>query len=278
MLIASIRAAGLAALAAGVLAAPASAAPRATYLALGDSITFGYEEPQVVPAPDYAHASTFLAYPEQLGAERRLKVVNVACPGETSASLVNASAPSNGCENAYRAHFPLHVRYKGSQLAYAVKFLRHHRRTRLVSLMVGANDLFLCQKSTNDGCGAPAEQAATFKAIAGNVRKVVESVRGKARYRGRVAIVDYYSLDYSSATIDGVTTALNAAVNKAARPFHVVTADGFGTWRAAAAHSGDSSCTAGLLTQLGSPGTCGEHPSYAGQALLAEALLKAVRI
>ena len=38
-----------------------------TYLALGDSVTFGYEEPQVVPAPNYQDASSFIAYPELLG-------------------------------------------------------------------------------------------------------------------------------------------------------------------------------------------------------------------
>ena len=81
-----------------------------SYLALGDSVTFGYEEKQVVPTPNYMDASSFLGYPEMLGAELHLNVVNPACPGETSASLIDAMAPSNGCENGYRAAFPLHVR------------------------------------------------------------------------------------------------------------------------------------------------------------------------
>src|SRR5690242_15271096 len=80
----------------GAAAQPAVAARKpvtrgSTYLALGDSVTFGFQEAQVVPAPDYAHASTFPGYPEQLGAALSLKVANAACPGETSASLVNAS-------------------------------------------------------------------------------------------------------------------------------------------------------------------------------------------
>jgi hypothetical protein len=41
---------------------------------------------------------------------------------------------------------------------------------------------------------------------------------------------------------------------------------------------GGSTCGAGLLTQLGMPGNCGIHPSYAGQALLAEALAKVVTL
>src|SRR5689334_1553471 len=55
-----------------------------TYLALGDSVTFGFEEPQVVPKPDYSNASSFLGYPELLGAELHINVANAACPGETS--------------------------------------------------------------------------------------------------------------------------------------------------------------------------------------------------
>jgi lysophospholipase L1-like esterase len=288
MLVRSIRAIGAVAVAAGLLAlaaGPAAATtpkpvrPGSTYLALGDSVTFGYQERTVVPAPNYARAASFLGYPEQLGRELRLKVVNAACPGETSASLVNASAPSNGCENDYRTRFPLHVRYSGSQLAFAVKFLRKHPDTRLVSLMVGANDYLLCQKTTSDGCTGPAELSATLAKISGNVGRILSAIRHKAHYRGQLAIVDYYSLNYSVPAISAQSAALNATIHKAARPYHVITADGFRELRVASARSGGgNTCTAGLLTQLGRPGSCGLHLSYAGDALLAQSLLKAIRI
>ena len=70
-----------------------------TYLALGDSVTFGYEEAQVVPAPNRPDASSFLGYPELLGSELHLKIVNASCPGETSSSLIDPTAQSYGCEN-----------------------------------------------------------------------------------------------------------------------------------------------------------------------------------
>jgi hypothetical protein len=63
-----------------------------------------------------------------------------------------------------------------------------------------------------------------------------------------------------------------------AKPFRVVIADGYGELKAAAFRFGGSTCGAGLLTQLGKPGDCGVHPSYAGQALLAQALEKAIRL
>jgi lysophospholipase L1-like esterase len=258
------------------LTTPVTAGSR--YLALGDSVTFGYQEPAVVPAPNYRNASSFLGYPEQLGAELHLRVANPACPGETSASLINAAAASNGCENAYRKQFPLHVRYRGAQLAYGVAFLRAHRDVKLVSLMIGANDLFLCQSTTADGCAARAEQNAVFTKIATNVRRILSAVRNQAGYRGQLAIVNYYSLNYTSAFITNASLGLNRAMDGAAKPFHVEIADSFGEFKTAALRSGSNPCTAGLLTQLGKPGTCGVHPSYAGQALLAQALHKAIRL
>ena len=281
-----------AATAVGVLAlsqVPAAAAPRVTpgsrYLALGDSVTFGYQENEVVPAPRYGDPASFRAYPEQLGSELRLKVANAACPGETSASLINARVQSNGCENSasgptgYRDLYPLHVRYRGSQLSYALRYLRRHRRTRLVSLMIGANDLFLCRLRTSDACVSESEQAAVFKRVRRNVRRVVRAIRRRARYRGQLVIVRYYSLAYSSPLVSGLSKGLNRAMERGARGYHVRVADSYAEFRRAAAHSGGSPCAAGLLNQLnGRPGDCGVHPSYAGQALLAAALQKAIRL
>jgi lysophospholipase L1-like esterase len=255
-----------------------------TYLALGDSVTFGYEEAQVQPAPDYSDASSFLGYPEQMGSALHLNVVNAACPGETSASLIDATAPSNGCENSpgggpfYRMN-PLHVSYSGSQLAFAIDYLRRHGNVRLVSLMIGANDFFLCQETTADHCAAQAEVGAVIQSVSKNVATILSAIRNKAHYRGQLAIVNYYSLDYSNPAGNASSALLNSTQDKAAAPFHVEVADGFGALQAGAAHSGGKTCGAGLLTQLvGGSTPCGIHPSYSGQALLAQALESAVRL
>ncbi len=255
------------------------------YLALGDSVTFGYEEAQVVPAPDYPDASSFVAYPEMLGKELHLTVANAACSGETSASLIDATAPSNGCESApgggagYRTNFPLHVHYTGSQLAYAVSYLKKHHNVRLVSLMIGANDFFLCQETTADKCAGFAEQAAVIGSIEKNVKTILSTIRNKAHYNGQIAIVNYYALNYADASAVAQSGLLNSSIDGAARPFHVEVADGLSTFQAAAAHSGGDSCKAGLLTQLtGGMTPCGIHPSYAGQSLLAQTLENAIRL
>ncbi len=265
--------------AAGPKLTPSSPVTRgSTYLALGDSVTFGYQEPGVTPAPNYHQAAGFRGYPEQVGTVLHLKVTNLACPAETAASLINPKAPSLGCEDAYRKAFPLHTNYTGSQLKAGVTFLRGHPRVRLVSLMIGANDLFLCQANTKDGCTSPAEQKATFAKISANVRRILSAVRGRAHYRGQIVIVQYFSLNYSSPLITSYSAGLNQAQDSAAKPFHVRIAGAFGEFRTAARRFGQNPCLAGLLTQLGAYGNCGVHPSYAGQALLAKSVLAATRL
>ena len=252
-----------------------------TYLALGDSVTFGYEEQQVAPTPNYLDASSFFGYPELVGSGLHLNAVNAACPGETSSSFIDASAHSNGCENspvpggpAYRAMFPLHVSYSGSQLAFALGYLKKHRDVRLVSLMIGANDGLVCQETTADHCAS--ELGTVVATVSNNVKTILSTIRNKAHYRGQLAIVNYYD------TAQGLSTEislLNQTIDTAAAPFHVVIADGFGEFAAAAAHSGGNTCNAGLLTQLVGAGTpCGIHASYSGQSLLAQAVEQAIRL
>ncbi len=250
------------------------------YLALGDSVPFGFREATNQPLPDYTDAASFVGYPEDVAAELSLRTANASCPGETSASLIHAYAPSNGCESAaggsgpgYRDAFPLHVGYRASQLHFAVHYLQGHRDTRLVSLMIGANDALLCQASTADHCVS--ELPAVLKQIATNVATILKRIRGEAAYRGQIVIVNYYSLNYSSPLANAQSQALNQAMDAGAKSYHVRFADGFGTFQRAAAQAGGDSCAAGLLTTL-STGGCGVHPSVAGQELLAGAIERVV--
>ena len=264
-------------------------APGTRYLALGDSVSFGYQEAQVLPTPDYTKASNFVGFPERLRSMLHLKVTNASCPGETTASFINVNAQSNSCENTptpgggpptpggYRTKFPLHTKYSGSQLSFAVNYLKHHPGTQLVTLMIGANDYFVCQTITADHCTALAEQTAVLKQIGDNVKKILSRIRKTAHYRHQIAIVNYYSLDYSSPAVNALSTLLNQSVDTAARPYSVKIADGYGEFQKGSTIFGGKTCVAGLLTDLGTPGTCGVHPSYSGQTLLASAVSTAIR-
>lgn len=245
------------------------------YLALGDSVAFGYREPANLPAPTYGNPKSFVGYPEDIGSELGVRTVNPSCPGETSASLVDDNLPSYACETAtgYRTNFPLHVKYHDSQLLFAVVFLQRHHDTSLVSLAIGANDGFLCQATTADHCAS--ELPTVLKKITKNVQTTLRTIRDVARYKGQIVIVNYYSTDYTNPLQNAQSLALNKAMDEGARPYHVSIADGYGTFKRAAAQAGGDTCAAGLLTTL-STGGCGVHPSVAGQELLSGAVERVV--
>src|SRR5579862_6772200 len=85
----------------GISAGAAAADPvsgsdaNGTYLALGDSVAFGYVPPNAVPAPNYQDAHSFVGYPEFLAQQLNERVTNASCPGETSTSMLVAGAQSN---------------------------------------------------------------------------------------------------------------------------------------------------------------------------------------
>ena len=140
--------------------------------------------------------------------------------------------------------------------------------------MIGYNDLALCRQTAADKCAS--EFPALAREISSNVSHILGAIRHGAHYRGRVVIVNYYATNYANPADVGLSQGLNAAVDGAAKPFHVRIADGFGAFAAAALPFGGDSCAAGLLTQL-TGGGCGIHPSAAGQALLALAVEQVVK-
>jgi lysophospholipase L1-like esterase len=264
-------------------AAPRAVTAGSDYLALGDSISFGYREPASTPTPDYTKATNFKGYPERVATALGLHVANASCPGETSASLNNARRQSFGCEQpqpgstvAYRKDFPLHEKYAGSQLVYGVHYLRAHPDTRLVTLMVGANDGFLCQAQTTDKCMSVSELTAVEATIEKNVAYTLDKIRNSAHYTGQIVVLNYYSTDYTSALANLQSAAINNALDTGADGYKVRIADGYKAFKYAAAQAGGDTCAAGLLTTL-STGGCGVHPSLAGQAVLAGAVENAIK-
>jgi lysophospholipase L1-like esterase len=264
-------------------ALPAAAAPlggpggNGTYLALGDSVAFGYVPSNAVPAPDYFDPSSFVGYPEDVAQALHIPVSNASCPGETTASLYIPGAQSNGCENSpgssvgYRTEFPLHVRYAGTQMLYALRYLATHRNTRLVTIDIGANDVFLCQETTADKCASTAELQAVLKKIQVNLAVIYALIRDVARYHGPLVALTYYSLDYADPTQVAGTEALNSAIASVTEKFGGKVADGFAAFAGPSDAAGGSPCAAGLLIKL-PDGSCNIHPSPEGHQLLAQAI------
>jgi hypothetical protein len=246
---------------------------RNNYLALGDSVPFGYNPPLVKPGVD---PSVFVGYP-QLAAnlfQPKLKVFNASCPGETSGSLIDVTAPDNGCQN-YRQHIgALHVSYQGSQLQYAERYVAANPRTKFVSLMIGANDLLLLQNQcgNNNLCisnGLPGLGVA----LQTNLTTIYSGLRA-AGFKGDFVAVTYYSTNYTDPVITQAVGALDGVLTVVTKAFGGKVANGFGTFEVATAPYGGDTCAAGLLIHLTTT-TCDIHPSSAGAALLASALYAA---
>lgn len=252
-----------------------------TYLALGDSVAFGYVPPNAVPAPNYQNPRSFVGYPEFLARKLHERVANASCPGETSTSMLVVGAPSNGCENSpgspvgYRTLYPLHVHYRGTQMAYALRFLLLHRHTRLVTIDIGANDAFLCQETTADQCSSSAELLGVAGQITANLGTIFHDLRHVARYRGPIVVLTYYSLSYSDPAAIASAQFLDSTIASATTANGGIVADGFGAFQGPSAAFGGDPCAAGLLIKL-PDGTCNIHPSPAGHRLLAAAIAKAL--
>ena len=279
--------AGLATLlAAGLLAAAtsggaAASAANGTYLALGDSVAFGYVPAQAVPPPNYLDPHSFVGYPEFLAKRLNEHVANASCPGETTGSMLSTSAQSNGCENSvgspvgYRTFFPLHVGYQGSQEAYAIHYLTTHKHTNLVTIDIGANDAFVCQETTSDHCSSPAELSALAAQIQANLSSIYRQLRNIADYKGRLVALTYYSLDYSDPAQVASTQFLDSIIAGVTLAFGGTVADGFGAFQTASASAGGSPCAAGLLIEL-PDNTCDVHPTARGHRILAAAIAAAI--
>ncbi len=238
----------------------------AAYLALGDSVPFGYNP--LFPA---GPVSEYVGYPELAAPRLHLPLTNLSCPGQASGGFVALGGADNGCF-LFRATVGLHTNYGGSQLHAALAFLAAHPKTRLVTITLGANDLFLCAKASADGCLAPQEIASTLATFAVNLGGALRAIRSV--YHGRLVAVTYYTTDFSDPAVTVPIQALDTVLSRVTRAFGGTVADGYAAFEKASAPFGGNACAAGLLIALPG-GTCDIHPSTAGATLLAGAVVKA---
>jgi lysophospholipase L1-like esterase len=101
--------------------------PKSFYLALGDSLAYGYQ-----PDLNYnqGYADDFFSNLKSHGVKN---YVNMSCPGESSSTFMNG-----GCPYAFMHKYF----YLGTQLSAAVSFLHNHTgQVSPVTLDIGANDV-----------------------------------------------------------------------------------------------------------------------------------------
>lgn len=248
------------------------------YLALGDSITFGYIDNA---GYEYFYPTNFVAYADYVGLMSKVDLVDAACPGETTGSFISSTGEDNGCR-AYRSAFPLHVPYSSTQLAFATDFLRHHRGTRLVTINLGANDGLLLEEQCNyDPTCIEDGLPQLLATVAANMSTILSDLRGTG-YHGTIIVVNYYSLDYSNPFGTLLTSDLNQAITSSASTYDAEVADVFSAFQAAASNqfAQGKTCVAGLLNNSNpatTPPTCDVHPSQSGHKLMAQVVSRVHR-
>ena len=126
----------------GVAGASGADAPEGSYVALGDSVPFGYSpllEDPWVPA-------RFVGYPEIIARQTRLTTTNLACPGQTAQAIISRTAVDNGCFDARRAAHDagfelLHTDYSGTQIKAALEAVRSSTPPALITIQAGGNEV-----------------------------------------------------------------------------------------------------------------------------------------
>ena len=244
------------------------------YLALGDSIAFGFS-PLIADTPANVAAGDFVGYPETTASDAGLALSNAACPGETSGSFINPFQPDNGCHSSPYYVRELKVHYSGSQLDYARSYLWAHPETELVTIDIGGNDLLLvqtaCASSFSPTLCEVAELPGALVKFGANLTAIFTGLR-TIGYFGQIVAVTQYATNYGDATQTLALGGLKDETVAIAALFDVTVADGYTAFQAATATFGGDACKAGLIIAL-PDGTCNEHPSPAGRVVLADTVL-----
>jgi len=149
-------------------AAGAAPAPQPLYyLALGDSMAAG------TGASTTTHRYVNVLYQHELSRFPTLQLVNLACGGATTTSMINGP----GCSYA-----------SGSQLGDAEAFLRAHpKQVALVTMDIGANNVTPCVRPALD----PVCAAGAVSTVGRDLARILRAVRAAAP-GVEIVVLNYY--------------------------------------------------------------------------------------
>lgn len=174
--------------------------PGAVYLALGDSLAWGFRlaHPEIESYPALIQSRIMAKDPSNT-------LINLSIPGETSTSL------------------------RGQQLQRALAVIARERaagrRVSPITIDIGGNDLLRVERSTE------AQRAATLAQTRGNIAAILDTLRDTTDGSADIAIMLYYNPyggDPSVATSEAAwTVQLNDAIRAEASARAVAVADAY---------------------------------------------------
>jgi lysophospholipase L1-like esterase len=159
--------------------------PQQTYLALGDSLAFGYSEARFKEHEGDENPAFFeTGYVNDFGDvlkifEPGLQIVNDGCPGETTESLIKGPC-------LYQLAYPLHHPYTAgpdsAQLTDALSYLHEHPgAVNPITIDIGANDaLGLIDTCKKELACILAGVPALFEHVGANLTLILSDLRAAA--------------------------------------------------------------------------------------------------
>lgn len=249
--------------------ADGAAAPKNVTLVVGDSLAFGYQAARFaagLPDPDPASFATGFAdvFVERLAATapgKRARVVNVACPGETTSSFLDGPC-------AYNLAFRLHHDYAGAQIAAAEAVIAANPdQVSPILVSIGANDVLgVADACALDPACIAAELPGALFTVASNLGEVLGRLRAAAPDAVIVALQYYNPLEVVLGPDSHVLAlGLNAVIAQVAAAHGARVANAFPAFNL----TGDL-CALTLMCTGGDI-----HASDAGYAVIADLMFQA---
>ena len=245
--------------------------PKQYYLALGDSLAFGFQfvkfnanypsEPASIFSTGYVDALAGMLREARPG----VTTVNYGCTGETSLTFIRG-----GCIYT-AAGFPLHDPYDGSQLSAALDFLHSHRgQVSPITINIGTNDLNeLMALCGSDVSCYFANGPAVVDNIATNLDYILSQLRAVAPDAEIITFTNYDVASLLDPRLAQLIEAFNAVVVSTASASSTRVADVFGAF-----NSGPQPATLCVLTFVCTP-LQDSHPTDLGYEVIAQQIWSA---
>jgi lysophospholipase L1-like esterase len=243
--------------------------PKQYYLALGDSLAFGFRFDIFNQHFPSEPPELFHGYVDDFGGMLQLirpniRTVNLACVGETTDTFIHG-----GC--IYTAQgFQLHNGYSGSQLDAAIGVLRAHPgQVSPITFNLGGNDLNALTAICGSDLACYQLQAPAFlDRIRTNIDQILGRLRAAAPSSEIITFTNYSVAFLVDPRFLALTDAFNAVVTSTAATHRVRVADVFSAFNGALQPV--TICTLTLICASGD-----SHPTDAGHEVIAEELWQA---
>jgi lysophospholipase L1-like esterase len=248
--------------ASGTSQRPVYESPQSYYLALGDSMAYGFQ-PTKANAPPSAfntgYVDLFAARLRKLSS--KIKVVNYGCPGDSTVTFARG-----GCDWLKQGR-KLHDGFRGSQLKAAEAFLRAHSgKVSPITVTLWGNDLPLpLSQNARRAPRAIASFASRFSAILRQLRAAAPSAE--------IIVTGAWNPEADRlAQTEPLYRSLDAAIKRAATASRVRVANMFAALNGTGNVKSQQAriCRLTFICSKGDP-----HPTNAGYRAMAHAFMAA---